>query len=227
MSSTTITKIVSLSSETIARVLNRFKKPKNNAFIPVEFSVAAYRFGHSMIRPFYRLNTSLAKPIAIFPVDTTGVPNGDVIEAGESLRGFREFPSPWAIDWRLLWRRFWESRFLETIISSSARRQRRIQRRNRSIATLSPDFGGNAPLWFYILSEAQQQFKKDSTPIRLGQVGGRIVAETFVRLLLEDSQSFLNQAPRWKPFKKFRADNGEFRMADLLKQARLAVETQP
>ncbi len=98
--------------------------------------------------------------------------------------------------------------------------------KNPSVATLSPDFGGNAPLWFYILSEAQQQFTKDSSPIRLGPVGGRIVAETFVRLLLEDSQSFLNQAPRWKPFEAFRAANGEFRMADLMKQARLAVDIQ-
>src|SRR5438477_13074585 len=91
--------------------------------------------------------------------------------------------------------------------------------KNPSVATLSPDFGGNAPLWFYILPEAQQQFKKDSTPIRSGPVGGRIVAETFVRLMLEDVQSFVNQAPRWKPSEEFRADNGEFRMADLLKQA--------
>ncbi len=267
--------------------LTVFKKPKNNAFIPVEFSVAAYRFGHSMIRPFYRLNTTLPKPLSIFPVDTTGVPNGDVIEAGESLRGFREFPNPWAIDWRL----FFPQTGVKPVLAGARNRVQpaykidtslvapltnlpglagpaRLALRNllrgsqmglpsgqavaafmggpvlgddhlvvgkateedskanRSVATVSPDFGGNAPLWFYILSEAQQQFKKDSTPIRLGPVGGRIVAETFVRLLLEDSQSFLNQAPRWKPFAEFRADNGEFRMADLLTQARLAVDPQ-
>jgi len=74
--------------------LTLFKKPKNNAYIPVEFSVAAYRSGHSMIRPFYRLNTTLPKPFSIFPVNTTAVPNGDIIEAGESVRGFREFPGP-------------------------------------------------------------------------------------------------------------------------------------
>ena len=28
----------------------------NEPFIPVEFSVAAYRFGHSQIRPSYRAN---------------------------------------------------------------------------------------------------------------------------------------------------------------------------
>jgi hypothetical protein len=268
--------------------LTVFKKPKNNAYIPVEFSVAAYRFGHSMVRPFYRLNTTLPKPFSIFPVNTSGVPNGDIIEAGESLRGFREFPSPWAIDWRL----FFPQTGVKPVLAGARNRVqpaykidtslvaplmnlpgvpapamlalRNLLRglqmglpsgqavaaymgapvlgddhlvvgkateedseKNPSVATLSPDFGGNAPLWFYILSEAQQQFKKDSTPIRLGPVGGRIVTETFVRLLLEDAQSFLNQAPRWKPFEEFRADNGEFRMGDLLKQARLAVDTQP
>src|ERR1700674_2249288 len=39
---------------------------KNEPFMPVEFSVAAYRLGHSMIRPGYRLNDAVLLPI--FPV---------------------------------------------------------------------------------------------------------------------------------------------------------------
>lgn len=74
-------------------------------------------------------------------------------------------------------------------------------------------------------AEAQQQFKDDDTPIRLGPVGGRLVGETFVRLLLEDRQSFLRQAPNWTPFKEF-LNKGEFKMSDLLTQARLAQDTQ-
>ena len=31
--------------------------------MPVEFSVAAYRFGHSMIRPQYKLNPDIERPI--------------------------------------------------------------------------------------------------------------------------------------------------------------------
>ncbi len=59
-------------------------------FMPLEFSVAAYRFGHSMIRPGYRLNDDIGPlPIFAFPSD----PNG------ASLGGFTEFPSQWAIDW--------------------------------------------------------------------------------------------------------------------------------
>jgi hypothetical protein len=34
----------------------RFYDWKNKPFIPVEFAVAAYRFGHTMIRPAYRVN---------------------------------------------------------------------------------------------------------------------------------------------------------------------------
>jgi hypothetical protein len=34
----------------------RFYRPRGGAFIPVEFQGAAYRFGHSMVRPSYRAN---------------------------------------------------------------------------------------------------------------------------------------------------------------------------
>ena len=34
-------------------------KWRNDAFMPIEFSAAAYRFGHSMVRPIYRLNAEL------------------------------------------------------------------------------------------------------------------------------------------------------------------------
>jgi hypothetical protein len=35
---------------------NKFYKPLTMPFMPVEFSVAAYRFGHSQVRPSYRAN---------------------------------------------------------------------------------------------------------------------------------------------------------------------------
>jgi hypothetical protein len=82
------------------------------------------------------------------------------------------------------------------------------------IKDFGKEFVGNAPLWFYVLAEAQQTFKKDSTPIRLGPVGGRIVAETFIGLLLADPHSFLRQAPDWAPNK-----SRTFTMADLIKKA--------
>ena len=43
--------------ESVLRDGNRFFKPrKNQFFIPLEFTVAAYRFGHSMIRESYNFN---------------------------------------------------------------------------------------------------------------------------------------------------------------------------
>ena len=45
---------------------------KNDPFMPVEFSVAAYRLGHSMIRPGYRLNDDDTTLLPIFPVPADG-----------------------------------------------------------------------------------------------------------------------------------------------------------
>ncbi|HEX4171289.1 MAG TPA: peroxidase family protein, partial [Acetobacteraceae bacterium] len=77
-----------------------FYKWRNFPFIPIEFTVAAYRFGHSMVRPLYRLNTTLGKN----PPPADDPANGRIAifdPAGDdkSLTGFREFPSVWAIDW--------------------------------------------------------------------------------------------------------------------------------
>lgn len=71
--------------------LNRLKffHWKNQPFMPVEFSVAAYRLGHSMVRPGYRLNDSVLLPI--FPVAAHDLPEG--------LTGFRAMNPAWGIDW--------------------------------------------------------------------------------------------------------------------------------
>jgi len=67
---------------------------KNEAFMPVEFSVAGYRLGHSMIRPGYRLNDKVLLPI--FPV---GAPPADPPGFTEGLTGFRAMNPGWGIDW--------------------------------------------------------------------------------------------------------------------------------
>jgi hypothetical protein len=67
----------------------QFYQPRNETFMPLEFSAAAYRFGHSMIRPGYRLSETVS-PIAIFGPD-----------AQNALTGFRKLPPNWAIDWNL------------------------------------------------------------------------------------------------------------------------------
>lgn len=54
----------------------RYYSPNDNQlFIPLEFSVAAFRFGHSMIRPSYQIN------------DTTNLPLPQVLNVGGLLSG--------------------------------------------------------------------------------------------------------------------------------------------
>jgi hypothetical protein len=63
-----------------------------NVIMPVEFSGAAYRLGHSMVRPGYRLNDATLLPI--FPVAPDKLPGFP-----EGLTGFRRMIGDWAIDW--------------------------------------------------------------------------------------------------------------------------------
>ena len=246
-----------------------FYKPKKGAFMPVEFSVAAYRFGHSMVRPIYRLNQTIPR----FPIFST---------TGESLVGFRAFPTNWAIDWRLFFKlgdapplgptRIQPAYKIDTSLvnplgtlpasvaanppslpvrnllrgfrmdlpsGQSVARAMGIQPipdaklhvgkaneadtpSNPLLTSISDVFKDNAPLWYYILAEAQQEFQNNNTPIHLGPVGGRIVGEVFVGLMMADSHSFLRQNPSFKPRPDFQSAGGTFGMAELLKQAKNA-----
>ena len=63
-----------------------FYKPKYYPFMPIEFSTAAYRFGHSMVRPGYRINDAHLLPL--FDVVT-----------GVDLRGKQAMDPSFGIDW--------------------------------------------------------------------------------------------------------------------------------
>jgi hypothetical protein len=85
-------------------------------------------------------------------------------------------------------------------------------------------FKGRCPLWTYVLAETEEvevtlkttDGNKRITTRRLGPVGGRIVAETFVGILAGDSNSFLNQDPLWQPGL---AENGEFGFREFVRAA--------
>ena len=51
-------------------------------------------------------------------------------------------------------------------------------------------------------------------PLHLGPVGGRIVGEVFVGLMMADSHSYPRQDPTWKPIPEL-TDNGTFGIAQL------------
>lgn len=73
-----------------------FYKYGEKPFMPVEFSVAAYRLGHSMIRPGYRLNDDDATLLPIFPTSVATLSAG--ISMG--LTGFRAMARNHGIDWK-------------------------------------------------------------------------------------------------------------------------------
>ena len=92
---------------------------RNDPFMPLEFSVAAFRFGHSMVRPIYRLNTELDDgeipgKKATKAERERGLAGRFFIFAGVShraLNGFGKFPKEWAIDWSL----FFDMRGSQTV----------------------------------------------------------------------------------------------------------------
>lgn len=268
-------------------------KPRNEPFMPLEFSAAAYRFGHSMVRPGYRLNDNKATLLPIFGENDpdTGRP--------KSLRGFMPPAPEWGIDWgrfidvdnrpngimlddngndpatgkpptdeqiKIMARRLqlayridtslvkplstlpedvadkiiralalrnlergWRLRLpsgqavaralgidpLHKVIIGSFQDGEKLEENPgvTKVADLKKPFDlnrtpaleafrDNCPLWVYCLAETFESAVPGKFGVKsklLGPVGGRIVAETFAGLLVNDSHSFLNVEPRWKP----------------------------
>lgn len=74
----------------------KFYSWRNEPFIPVEFSVAAYRFGHSQIRPSYRANFTgnAGSPFFGMIFTKTSSPAGDPDDLSGGCRAPRRF-----VDW--------------------------------------------------------------------------------------------------------------------------------
>ncbi|HEU4452978.1 MAG TPA: heme peroxidase family protein [Longimicrobium sp.] len=225
----------------------KYYRFKEEPFIPVEFAVAAYRFGHSQIRPGYRINGGFGG--AIFPDLAVG-PNLDpakkVLIDGREV-DFANFfetggtPQPGKrIDTRISGPLFtlpgapagslMTSLPLRNLKRGNAFRLpwgQRVAHAMR-IKPLTDDElaiggetlvslgfpGGKAPLWYYVLKEAEVRAKGE----HLGPVGGRIVGEVFLGLLKGDFKSYINQDPDWTPFLPS-AKAGDFTIADLVKFA--------
>jgi len=206
-------------------------------FIPVEFADAAYRFGHPQIRSTYQLNNDTAG-VTIFPdlAGTRPVPSAyrvdwarffaipgrpapqaskridtrlphALIDLPESVVGETERPEEHSLAYRDL------ERGLSCGLPSGEAVARLIGVRplpKDALGLHSLGWDGDTPLWFYILREAEIQCDGE----RLGDVGGRIVAEVLLGLLEGDPHAYRSVDPQWHP--TLGANPGEFTMADLL-----------
>lgn len=193
-------------------------KPTVNAFMPVEFSAAAFRFGHSMIRGIYDLN-DVVKARPIFTA-------GPLIDPLADLRGFRLLPAFWTAEWSLFVpiggsspqpSRLIDARLVPPLFdipgltgpsSLAFRNLKRGQSlglpsgqdvaRRLGVHVLSgaelaaPD---PTPLWFYVLKEAELI----AGGKHLGPVGGNIVGQVLAGLLELDPTSFYSLDRTWTP----------------------------
>ncbi|MGK7876606.1 MAG: RICIN domain-containing protein [Xenococcaceae cyanobacterium] len=222
----------------------RVNRP-NETYIPLEFSGAAYRFGHSMVRDRYDHNR-------IFEHATLGelfftFPKGQLQ---------RSITPVWTIDWR----RFFEidpsirtqrARKFDTKLSAQLFQLlgekvpslpfRNLVRGNTYGLASGQDIArtmGVQPLSLQELTmgDPSQTLVRlnlhERTPLwyyilkeaevrergeRLGMVGSRIVAEVFIGLLQADPDSFVHRAD-WLP--SLGSRSGQFTMVDLINFAR-------
>lgn len=86
-----------------------------------------------------------------------------------------------------------------------------------------PGWEGQAPLWFYILEEARELGKGET----LGPVGGRIVAEVFLKLLDLDKDSYLHARPIFRPVFQPPGTARQATVGDLLAYAGVASGFTP
>ncbi|WFU06794.1 heme peroxidase family protein (plasmid) [Rhizobium sp. CB3171] len=245
-------------SAAVNNAMTSITAPTGSPFqMPVEFAVAAFRFGHSMVRDTYWVNfnfpnATLGKVFEFnrnprLPVFSnwvvdfnaffdTGVPvpvhnkarkiDSFMANGLESLPGFSGMMAILAT--RNLRRALalglpsGQGMANAFGIAPMTTEQLTSGLPAAEVAVLNSSGGillTKTPLWYYTLREAAVLHSGN----QLGPVGGRIVAETFVRILKRDASSYLNVAGGFTPILPS-STAGDFTVADLLA---FAGVTQP
>jgi hypothetical protein len=251
-----------VGAETMGKTLTDmpFRFP-GEPFMPLEFSVAAYRFGHSQVRPAYLLSAPGIQPpraASIFPL-RPGMDDDPAFPIVGDLRGGKPVAENLRVEWAAFFgpdalaskqidRRI-SSRLLMlpfsvvspeegedpagvaavTKVRSLASRnlQRGLDARLPSGQTVAAHLGipqlteaqlwagvdggkGRAPLWYYILCEAEMLTQGRM----LAGVGAAIVSRVFAAIMMADKASYLVQDPSWQPH--LGKEEGRFTMSDLV-----------
>lgn len=258
-------------STPLARVKLRFYHWRQQPYMPLEFSVAAYRYGHSMIRPSYLINTVAVTDPPVANVNRIPIFSQTGAQK-QSLNGFRPLPADWGVQWQFflpgigaqavanlpqpsykldatlshplgalpastagpeLVSAGFQPEIAQSLAVRNLLRGKRLNLPSgQDVAAamgVTPlteqqlfsdtglgqdvlnDLTGRAPLWYYILKEAEVL----GGGAQLGPVGGRIVAEVLIGLLAGDPLSFLSVAPNWRPTLPA-AVAGHFTLSDLI-----------
>jgi hypothetical protein len=223
---------------------NKFFKPGNphDPNLPIEWAVAGYRFGHSMVRLAYRVvaptpEVPLPPNVQVFNGTEGDLTGGRPIPANRRIHwpNFVQvdgFPAPINISRKideLLSRGLFQLPVPAAIpggpnslASRNIIRAKRYQLpsgqavaraigvpvlTNAEVGITDPEFGGEAPLWVYLLGESGALHDG----AHLGPVGSMLVSEVFGGMLQLDKDGIRRTG--WKPTAQ------EFTLGDFLRTA--------
>jgi hypothetical protein len=161
-----------------------------------------------------RIDTRLTDPLVKLPLGSFGG-RGDLVPDGERNLAFRNLVRARMVGLASAQDVAAHFASVDLAVTALTRDELLTGAGGVDLAALAPALQDQlvaaTPLWFYVLREAELRGGK------LGEIGGRIVAETF-HLAIEGSRISLLRDPAWRPVIDGVIVN-DFKMVDLLLQA--------